>query len=135
MTSGLLSAKSTWNSTRPSQRNGGVVGIGNHPPAAVEQILADAQQQRPQDGLFTREMSVDRRPADAGRGAQDLKGHAVEAVDGEQRGGGGQQRLAAVLLGLAALGGGGSGVGGRTAAGGAAVWFVWLGRSPAHSSL
>ena len=51
-----------------AQRRQGAVGIGHHPPAAVEQVLADAEQQRPEDGLLAGEMAVDRRSADSGRG-------------------------------------------------------------------
>ena len=39
---------------QPGQGRGGAAGLGHHAPAAVEQVLADAQQQGAQHGLFAR---------------------------------------------------------------------------------
>ena len=88
---------------QPAQRRQVAVGIGHYPAAAVEQVLADAEQQGAEDGLLAGEVAVDRRAADAGRGPEILQRNAVEALEGEERGGGGQEGLPAVRLGLAAL--------------------------------
>ncbi len=84
---------------------GGPGGALHHAPAAVEQVLADAEQQGAEDGLLAGEVAVDGGPADSGRGAKVLQRHPVKTVGGKEGGGRGEQRLAAVLLGLASLGG------------------------------
>ncbi len=92
-----------------AQRRQVAVGIGHYLAAAVEQVLADTEQQCAEDGLLAGEVAVDRRPADARRGPEILQGHAVEALKGEERSGGGQKGLPPVRLGLAALCVGGRG--------------------------
>ena len=71
--------------------------------ASVEQVPADADQQRGEHRLLAGEVPVDGRPADADGGAEVFDRHAVEAAVGEERGGGLEQGGAAVGFGLAAL--------------------------------
>jgi hypothetical protein len=103
---------------QPAQRRQIAVGIGHYLAAAVEQVLADTEQQGAEDGLLAGEVTVDRRSADAGRGPEILQGNAVEALQGKERSGGGQEGLPPVRLRLA---------GWVEAAWADGSWAVWLG--------
>ena len=96
-------AKSVWKAT--SRRRTLLAGTaGAHlGQASVEQPLARPHQQFGQDGLLAGEIAIDRRPADADRGAQVLDRDRVEPTIGEEPSGGIEELLASLGLVPAAL--------------------------------